>query len=216
MDDNHPPGSPPFKPKKLTKKDPRPARRESPSKPGAAPGPQLPAEPFAGASDNPESKERASWYADSRLTETPLVDLLAPLISEHLPPPTLEEGLDPNSISLQRAMEGMTVYLPNSDSLLPGDTLYLMWGGQRLGPEAIDEESIQHAVPATVLVTHSPTSFLRQGHVKVCYDVYRNGQRIGTSAILDVYLHDSYTSGEKQEKRKQLVRRQQRRHSPKR
>jgi hypothetical protein len=215
MDDSHPPGSPPFKPKKLTKKEPRPARRESPSKPGAAPGPQLPADPLASASDSRGSKELASRYADARLTETPWADLLAPLISEHLPAPTLEKGLDPKSISLKRAREGMDVLIPSSDCLLPGDTLYLMWGGQCFDPHTIDEDSIKRTVLATALVTHSPTSFLRQGHVKVCYDIYRNGQRIGTSAILDVYLHDSYTPGEKQEKRKKLVLRKQRRRPPK-
>ena len=154
-------------------------------------------EPFVGATDSPESKELASWYADSRLTKTPLADLLAPLISEHLPAPELEEGLDPKSISLQRAMEGMKVYIPGSEGLLAGDTLYLMWGGQRFDPRALDEDSIKNAVATTVLVTHSPTSFLRQGHVKVCYDVYRNEQRVGTSAILDVYLHDTYLEKDK-------------------
>lgn len=215
MDDSHPPGSPPSKPKTPTLKEPRPARRESQSKPGAAPGPQLPPEPFAGAVDNPVSKELASRYADSALTETPWVDLLAPLISEHLPAPELEEGLNPDSIPLKRAREGMKVHITGSDCLLPGDTLYLMWGGQRIGPEAMDEENIEHLVPATFLVIHSPTHFLRQGHVKVCYDLYRNNQRIGTSPILNVYLHDSYRPGEKQEERRQLFRRKQRRRPPK-
>lgn len=214
MDDSHPPGSPPFKPKKPLK-EPRPARRDSQNKPGVPLGSQPPTEPFAGTTDSPESKELASRYAESRLTETPLMDLLSPLISEQLPAPVLEEGLDPNSISLKRAMEGMKVYIPNSDCLLPGDTLYLMWGGQRFDPHTLDENSIKHAVLATDLVTHSPTNFLRQGHVKVCYDVYRNDQRIGTSAILNVYLHDSYTPGEKQVKRKQSIRRKQRRRPPK-
>ncbi|MDB5979380.1 MAG: hypothetical protein JWQ69_395 [Pseudomonas sp.] len=215
MDDTHPPGSPPFKPKKLTKKEPRPARRERPSKPGAPAGPQQLAEPFAGTNDSPESKELASRYADSRLIETPLVDLLVPLISEHLPAPALEKGLDPKSISLKRAREGMKVLMPSSACLLPGDTLQLMWGSLPFPDHCATEEALAQEVLAIELVTHSPTCFLRQGHVKVCYDVYRNGQRIGTSAILDVYLHDSYTPGEKQEKRKQLVLRRQRRRPPK-
>jgi hypothetical protein len=214
MDEKHPPGSPPSKPKKLRLKEPRAARRDSQSKPGAPPGPQLPVGPIVNPTDSPESKELVSRYADSRLTETPLLDLLAPLISESLPAPELEKGLDPNSISLKRAREGIHVLIPSSACLLPGDTLNLMWGSKRFRSHAVNEEKLEQEVLAIELVIHSQTHYLQQGHVKVCYDVYRDGQRIGTSAILDVYLHDTYLPGDKQQIRKLSILRKQQRKSP--
>lgn len=212
MDDNHPPGSPPFKPKKLTTKGHRPARRDSPNKPGAPVGPQLPAEPSDTANAG-AAKELAFKYSGLLLTETLGADALLPLISNQLEAPSLE-GLDPESISLKQASEGIKVLIPSADCLMPGDEFNLMWGSRPFTTHTVNTENIKQPIMATEWVIHSRTSHLRQGKVKVCYDVYREGQRIGTSAILDVYLHDTYLPGEKQQKRKQSRLRKQQRQSP--
>jgi hypothetical protein len=209
MDNQHPPGSPPFKPKKPTMKGNRPARRDSPSKPGAPPGPQLPAEPQG----NSSAEEIAFKYVQAALTESLVADALPPLISEHLQAPSLE-GLDPESISLKQASEGITILIPGSAYLKPGDEFNLLWGSTTYPTHTVDEDNVNQLVMATEWVIHSPTSHIRQGKVEVCYDVYRDGQRIGTSATLHVKVHDTYTPSEKQRKRKRSIGRKNRRRPP--
>lgn len=210
MDDKHPPGSGPFKPKKPALKGPRPARRDSPNKPGAPPGPPVSTEFPAGA-DDPTAYELAYRYADSPLSEILYTDVLAPLISEHLPAPTLQKGINPNAISLKQLKTGFKALIPSSDCLMPGDTVILMWGSKCYEPRAVTEDNLKQKVLADELIIHSELSFLPQGRVKVCYDVHRNGQRIGTSPILGACTHETYETSEKQVTRKKNVKRKSQR-----
>ncbi|WP_397448963.1 hypothetical protein [Pseudomonas sp. NA-150] len=202
--EKRPPGSPPLNPKTLTSNGHRPARRDSLSKPGASLGPQLPGPPLD--SDHGSAEEVTVKYIEYLAGEEVEDHQLLSMISEHLPAPSLD-GLDPESVSLNQASEGIMVLIPGSPPLQPGDSFNLLWGGVGFPSQTLDEDTFNQPVIGRQLVIHSPTSFLQQGKVKVCYDIYRNQQRIGTSAILYVNVHDSYTPGENQLVRKRLIKR---------
>jgi hypothetical protein len=210
MDDKHPPGSPPPKRKKATSKSARPARRDSPNKPGAPPGTPVPMGPPTHLED-PAADELAYRYAGSSLTEIRHIHALAPLISEHLPAPSLQKGINPESISQKQLKKGFKALIPSSDCLMPGDTLILMWGSKCYEPHSVTEDNLKQKVLTHELIIHSELSFLPQGRVKVCYDVHRDGQRIGTSAILGACTHETYETSDKQVTRKKNVKRKSQR-----
>lgn len=206
MDDKHPPGSPPPKRKKATSKGARPARRDSLNKPGAPPGTPVSTEVPTSA-DDANAYELAYRYAGSALTEIRYTHGLAPLISEHLPAPTLQKGINPESISMRQLKKGFKALIPNSDCLMPGDIVTLMWGSKCYKACEVTEGNLKQKVLAHELIIHSELSFLPQGRVKVCYDVHRDGQRIGTSAILGACTHETYETSDKQVTRKKNVHR---------
>ncbi|MGV8918363.1 MAG: hypothetical protein ACOH2R_11285 [Pseudomonas sp.] len=186
MGKNRPPGSPPFDPKPKANGH-RPARRDSPQKPGAPAGPQLPT--ASPDSDDNASQEAAIKYIQYFPGEAVEEHRLLPLICEHLPAPELYK-LDPQWVSLRLAKEGILLLIPGSAALKPGDTFNLLWGGVSFPAHTLDAEILTHSFIGCQRVLHSPTSFLQQGKVKVCYDICRSGQRIGTSAVLTVNLYD--------------------------
>lgn len=211
MDDQKPPGSPPFNPKKPTTKGHRPARRDSPTKPGAPPVTHPPAEHSGGTQEPPSIGEMAFKYAHALRAEDSPADALAVLISADLGPPFLEEGFNPQSISEAQMRAGITVLIPGCPHLKPGDEFNLLWGSKIYPNQTLNEENINDPIMGMQWVSYSVYDAIPQGKVDVCYDVNRDGQRIGTSAILHVNLHSCYRSSEKQRKRGRSVKRRQRR-----
>lgn len=199
MDDNQSPGSPPIKKKKLPTESNRPARRDSPSKPGLPAGPQFPTETQDSPNFTSTTEEMSLNYDHETAVE--YAAALPALISGHLAAPSLED-VDPTSVSLDQAGKGFRVLIPGSAHLEPGDEFNLLWGGAVYPKQIIDATNANQTVIGSEWLFHSPRSHLQQGKVEVCYDVYRNGQRIGTSAILYVNLHESYTTNDKHKSRK--------------
>lgn len=201
MDDNKPGGSNPHKDSEATNTDARPARRESQTKPGVQPGPQLPSEAHSSAPDSASAEELALRYEQAMRAEYPLAHLLPALISDQLAAPSLD-GLDPDSLTLAQAQAGFNVLIPGSCYLRAGDEFNLLWGGTTYPTQQVDEFNVKQSVMGTQWLFSSPHSHLRQGKVQVCYDVFRDGLRIGTSAILHVKLQDHYSTNDKQRSRK--------------
>lgn len=209
MDDKNPSSSSLPKTSKGTTTDGRPARRESQQKPGVPIGPPLSAEAHSNPNAQPAAQELALNYLQAALAEHPCEHLLPALISDHLAAPTLD-GLDPDLLTLAQAKRGFNVLIPGSAYLRPGDEFNLLWGGTTYPTQLVDEVNVKQAVMGTQWLFSSPTSHLRQGKVQVCYDVFRDGLRIGTSAILHVKLQDFYSINDKQKSRKTSFQRKNR------
>lgn len=208
-----PPEFPSSKPKKNRNKGVRPSRRDSASKPGAPQGPQLPAEHPDSLKDAPSTEEMALRYARALQAEKASADVLLIPISPYLEAPSLE-AVDPASITREQVIAGMKVLIPGSSQLNLGDEFKLLWGSRVYPAQTVNEENINQPIIGTEWAVHTPEAHLPQGNVKVCYDVYRNGQRIGTSAILHANVPNCYTSSEKQRKRRRSIRRKQQRRAP--
>ena len=213
MDDQKPPGPPPFKPKKPTTQGTRPARRDSPTKPGAPLGTHPPAEHSGGAQEPPSIGEMAFTYAHVLRPEDNSSGELAVHISTHLEPPSLE-GINPTSVSEAQMKTGINVLIPNSSYLKPGDEFHLMWGSRTYPIRTLDEGHINDPIIAKEWVSYRTEGVVPQGKVEVCYDINRDGQRIGTSAILHVNVHSCYRSSAKQRNRGRAIRRKQQRRPP--
>jgi hypothetical protein len=201
MDDKDLNSTPPSKADNPTSTDGHPARRESQNKPGVPTGPQLPSEAQSGAHGSTAAEELAFNYDHAKLAEYPFADLLPALISDHLKAPSLD-GIDPGLMTVAQARAGFYVLIPGSDYLRPGDEFNLLWGGTTYPTQIVNEFNAKQPVMGTQWLFSSPNSYLRQGKVQVCYDVFRDGARIGTSAILHVKLQDFYSINDKQKSRK--------------
>jgi predicted ribonuclease toxin of YeeF-YezG toxin-antitoxin module len=138
---------------------------------------------------------------------------LAALISTHLEPPSLE-GINPKSVSEAQMKAGINVLIPGSAYLKPGDELRLLWGSRTYPIRTLDEEHINDPIIAKEWVSYRTEGVVPQGKVEVCYDINRDGQRIGTSAILHLNVHSCYRSSEKQRNRGRAIRRKQQRRPP--
>jgi len=209
MENQGPPDFPSLNPKKPQTKGQRPARRDSPTKPGAPPG----TSPSMEHPGNPITEEMALRYAGALQAGTACADTLSPPISAYLPPPSLE-GIDPVSISVTQVIVGMKVVIPGSPCLKLGDTFNLLWGSRVFPPQTVDEENINQPVIGTEWAIHTPIAHLPQGNVEVCYDVYRDGLWIGTSAILHAIVPNCYTTSKKQRNRSRSIRRKHPRRPP--
>ena len=213
MDDQKPPGPPPFKPKKPTTQGTRPARRDSPTKPGAPLGAHPPAEHSDNTSKTSSTEEMAFTYAHVLRAEDHSSGELAVLISTHLEPPSLE-GINPKSVSEAQMKAGINVLIPGSAYLKPGDEFHLLWGSRTYPIQTLDEEHINDPIIGMQWVSYSTDNVAPQGKVEVCYDINRDGQLIGTSAILHLNVHSCYRSSEKQRNRGRAIRRKQQRRPP--
>ncbi|WP_219060536.1 hypothetical protein [Pseudomonas sp. UMAB-08] len=213
MDDQKPPGPPPFKPKKPTKQGARPARRDSLTKPGLPIGTHLPTEHSDGAPKTSSTGEMAFTYAHVLRAEDSSSGELAVLISTHLEPPSLE-GINPKSVSEAQMKAGINVLIPGSSYLKPGDEFHLLWGSRTYPIQTLDEENINDPIIGMQWVSYSTDNVAPQGKVEVCYDINRDGQRIGTSAILHLNVHSCYRSSVKQRNRGRSIRRKQQRRPP--
>jgi hypothetical protein len=213
MDDQKPPGSPPFNPEKPTTQGTRPARRASPIKPGVPLGTPLSAEHSDSTPKTSSTEEMAFTYAQALRAEDNAPGELAVLISTHLEPPSLE-GINPTSVSEAQMKTGINVLIPNSSYLKPGDEFHLMWGSRTYPIRTLDEGHINDPIIAKEWVSYRTEGVVPQGKVEVCYDINRDGQRIGTSAILHVNVHSCYRSSAKQRNRGRAIRRKQQRRPP--
>jgi len=213
MDDQKPPGPPPFKPKKPTTQGTRPARRDSPTKPGLPLGTHLPTEHPDGAPKTSSTGEMAFTYAHVLRPEDNSSGELAVHISTHLEPPSLE-GINPKSVSEAQMKAGINVLIPGSAYLKPGDEFHLLWGSRTYPIQTLDEEHINDPIIGMQWVSYSTDNVAPQGKVEVCYDINRDGQLIGTSAILHLNVHSCYRSSVKQRNRGRSIRRKQQRRPP--
>ncbi|MEB0042261.1 MULTISPECIES: hypothetical protein [unclassified Pseudomonas] len=209
MDDNDPKSSATPNGKNPITTEGRPARRESQSKPGVPAGTQLSSDAHISANPPSSTEELSLNYPQAAFAEYSFEDLMPALISDHLKAPSLD-GIDPESMSLAQAQKGFNVLIPSSSYLRPGDTFNLLWGGVTYPAQRVDELNVKQSIMGTQWLFSSPTSFLRQGKVQVCYDVFRDGVRVGTSAILHVKLQDFYSTNDKQKSRKTSFQRKNR------
>jgi hypothetical protein len=200
MDDNDPNSTPPSKADNPTSTDGHPVRQESQHTLSVPTGPQSPSEAQS-AHGSTVVEELAFNYDHVTLAEYPFANLLPALISDHLKAPSLD-GIDPDLMTVAQARAGFGVLIPGSDYLRSGDKFNLLWGGTTYPTQIVNEFNARQPVMGTQWLFSSPTSHIRQGKVQVCYDVFRDGARIGTSAILHVKLQDFYSINDKQKSRK--------------
>jgi len=123
-------------------------------------------------------------------SEPAYVRLLLADIPDDLPAPLVAQA-DDGLIDYQDAKAGVTVGIPHYDGALAGDRIRLFWGSDNPLPELELRPGDENNDPVLEpILQFEVINLIPEGRVDVRYEVYRQGDLVGSSLVkpVDVFL----------------------------